>query len=277
MEHQSDHMTDDDPLSGFCVEVLVVSESDSDDEPEPVTRGPECPEPESLPEPRPVAEPEYSQLYDATEPEADPEPVPGMECFEYSEYSQLLAMGPQLDPCPVTGFIGPVNKPELEQDDLSDCLSPATGFIGPANKPELEQDDLSDCLSPSLHSYRIGQDDDNSETSDSPEEPNDSDVAAIVADTCSQLLIKLESVRLSVLQLQYSLRTGTATTGNGSTIAAYNRTQCLWDWKHAGVFFSAPLDEDLTKAASNASTDELDDKAGDLHERPRTGADAAES
>ena len=56
-----------------------------------------------------------------------------------------------------------------------------------------------------------------------------------VLETCTQLLSKIEEVRLAVLHLQYSLRSETVGT-HGSR--SQNRAQRLWSWGHAGVFLA---------------------------------------
>jgi len=66
-----------------------------------------------------------------------------------------------------------------------------------------------------------------------PQEPSLNEVRDIVADTCKQLLVKLETVRLSVLHLQYSMHTGDLA---DDAVAATARSDSLWEWAKAGDF-----------------------------------------
>ena len=55
----------------------------------------------------------------------------------------------------------------------------------------------------------------------------DDDVRKHVLETCTQLLLKLETVRLSVLHLQYSLHAGALVS---SQIESIDRSSRLWTW-----------------------------------------------
>ena len=60
---------------------------------------------------------------------------------------------------------------------------------------------------------------------------------AVVLETCTSLLNKLEEVKLAVLHLQYSLRVGT-TGPREPRLEAQDRAHRLWSWDHAGVFLA---------------------------------------
>ena len=55
----------------------------------------------------------------------------------------------------------------------------------------------------------------------------DEDVRNSVLETCTQLLLKLETVHLSILHLQYSLHAGTLAT---SQVECVDRSSRLWAW-----------------------------------------------
>lgn len=56
---------------------------------------------------------------------------------------------------------------------------------------------------------------------------------AVLLDTCTQMLLKLEAIRLSVLHLQYSLHAG----NRGATaVEAVDRSNKLWRWNDGGAF-----------------------------------------
>lgn len=65
------------------------------------------------------------------------------------------------------------------------------------------------------------------------EEVEDENARIVVLETCKQLLLKLETVRLSVLHLQYSIHAGAL---GSAAIEADNRAKQLWSWDKAGVF-----------------------------------------
>ena len=73
-----------------------------------------------------------------------------------------------------------------------------------------------------------------------PMSETDTDVdpeAAGVLATCTELLSKIDDVRLAVLHLQYSLRAGTAGPRK-PRLETQDRAQRLWSWDHAGVFLA---------------------------------------
>ena len=65
------------------------------------------------------------------------------------------------------------------------------------------------------------------------DEPTHREVKEIMAATCKDLLQKLETVRLSVLHLQYSLHTGALAENAAETV---ERSDKLWAWNEGGVF-----------------------------------------
>jgi hypothetical protein len=65
------------------------------------------------------------------------------------------------------------------------------------------------------------------------EEVEDENARIVVLETCKQLLLKLEAVRLSVLHLQYSIHAGAL---GSAAIESDNRAKQLWSWDKAGVF-----------------------------------------
>jgi hypothetical protein len=61
----------------------------------------------------------------------------------------------------------------------------------------------------------------------------------VVIETCKQLLLKLEAIRLSVLHLQYSMHAGAVGASVPSTTPeTSNVCKQLWGWQHAGEFAS---------------------------------------
>jgi len=62
-------------------------------------------------------------------------------------------------------------------------------------------------------------------------------VRVVMVETCKDLLVKLETVRLSVLHLQYSLHAGAL---GASAVETTDRSQRLWAWDQGGVFSSDP-------------------------------------
>lgn len=65
------------------------------------------------------------------------------------------------------------------------------------------------------------------------DEPTHGEVKDMMAATCKDLLVKLETVRLSVLHLQYSLHTGALAEAATETA---ERSDKLWAWNEGGVF-----------------------------------------
>jgi hypothetical protein len=60
----------------------------------------------------------------------------------------------------------------------------------------------------------------------------------LIRDTCEQLLIKLETVRLSVLHLQYSLHAGAA---QSTALQAEERSHNIWNWNSVGPSATTPV------------------------------------
>ena len=98
-------------------------------------------------------------------------------------------------------------------------------------------------------------------------DPSLKEVRDIVGDTCAQLLVKLETVRLSVLHLQYSMHTGDLA---DDAAAATARSDSLWEWAKGGDF-SAELAhggrlqgvlDDVFDGGCTASTSVADSCAG---------------
>jgi hypothetical protein len=67
------------------------------------------------------------------------------------------------------------------------------------------------------------------------EDVSDNAVNAVMVHTCKELLVKLETVRLSVLHLQYALHAGAL---GVSAVETADRSQRLWAWDQGGVFSS---------------------------------------
>jgi hypothetical protein len=72
----------------------------------------------------------------------------------------------------------------------------------------------------------------------------------VVLDTCTELLLKLETIRLSVLHLQYSLHAGAL---GSAAVEATDRSQQLWRWGDGG-FFPPDIVEHLRLASLRAET-----------------------
>lgn len=71
------------------------------------------------------------------------------------------------------------------------------------------------------------------------QEVEDENVRNVVLQTCKQLLLKIETVRLSVLHLQYSMHAG----GLGvAPVETSDRSKQLWSWNHPGIFATDPVD-----------------------------------
>jgi len=65
------------------------------------------------------------------------------------------------------------------------------------------------------------------------DEPTHREVKEMMTATCKDLLLKLETVRLSVLHLQYSLHIGALAENETETV---ERSDKLWAWNEGGVF-----------------------------------------
>jgi hypothetical protein len=100
-------------------------------------------------------------------------------------------------------------------------------------------------------------DSDNLRTHDSNEESNDVYTQNVILETCAQLLLKLETIHLSILHLQYSVHAGAL----GSVeVEARDRAKNLWRWKDGGAFSSDIVDQ--LRLASQSVKDDIETVSG---------------
>ena len=100
-------------------------------------------------------------------------------------------------------------------------------------------------------------DSDNLRTHDLSEESNDIYTQKVILETCAQLLLKLETIHLSILHLQYSVHAGAL----GSVkIEARDRSENLWRWKDGGAFSSDIVDQ--LRLASPSVKDNIETVSG---------------
>ena len=150
--------------------------------------------------------------------------------------TQDVIHGPVTDPSmpvEIDTPIGPVQMVPVAFDPETFPADRVAIWLQELSIPEDSEFEIgSSAPTPSLE----GEEDGNAQTLEQ-EPPMDPETASVL-ETCTELLIRLDDVRLAVLHLQYSLRVGTAGHREPRPLETQDRAQRLWSWDHAGVFLA---------------------------------------